>query len=84
VLVLGLALEQILSLGTIITVMANVTNVDIECLRSDSIQDFPEQIAVLQNAGQPVNFVPRLREIEVSGDTMQVLIGAYEKSFQTG
>jgi hypothetical protein len=35
-----------------------------------SIQDFLEQIAVLQDAGQAVGFMPRLREIEVLEDIM--------------
>jgi hypothetical protein len=47
-----------------------------------SIQDFPEQIAVLKDSGQAVAFIPRPREIEVPEDIMQVVIGAYEKSFQ--
>jgi hypothetical protein len=48
-----------------------------------SIQHFPEQIAVLEDSSQAVGFIPRLREIDVSEDIMQVVLGAYEKSFQT-
>lgn len=51
--------------------------------RVSSIQDFPEQIAVLEDASQAVGFIPPLREIDVSEDIMQVVSGAYEKSFQT-
>ncbi|KAF2656375.1 MFS general substrate transporter [Lophiostoma macrostomum CBS 122681] len=48
-----------------------------------SIQKFPSQIAVLEDASQAVGFIPQLREINVPEDIMQVVIRAYEKSFQT-
>jgi hypothetical protein len=48
-----------------------------------SLKDLPEQIAALNDPSQAVGFIPRLREINVSEDTMRVVTGAYEKAFQT-
>ncbi|KAM4065794.1 major facilitator superfamily protein [Hirsutella rhossiliensis] len=51
--------------------------------RLSSVRDLPRQLAVLQDASQAVGFIPRLREVHVSGDFMRVVTGAYEDAFQT-
>lgn len=48
-----------------------------------SLKELPEQIAILEDPSQAVSFIPRLREIRVSEDVMQVVTGAYEDAFQT-
>ncbi|KAF2272262.1 MFS general substrate transporter [Westerdykella ornata] len=48
-----------------------------------ALKDLPEQLAILEDPSQAVGFIPRLREIKVSEDIMQVVTGAYEDAFQT-
>ncbi|KAL6171670.1 hypothetical protein ACJQWK_02676 [Exserohilum turcicum] len=48
-----------------------------------SFEDLPDQIATLNNASQAVGFIPRLREVNVTEETMRAVTAAYEKAFQT-
>jgi hypothetical protein len=48
-----------------------------------SLQDLPEQLAVLEDTSQAVSFIPQLREINVPKDIMDVVTGAYEDAFRT-
>ncbi|KAL7918577.1 MFS general substrate transporter [Trichoderma austrokoningii] len=48
-----------------------------------SLKDFPEQLAVLEDASQAVSFITQLRDIDVPEDIMHTVIGAYEDAFKT-
>ncbi|KAG4443871.1 hypothetical protein IFR05_000637 [Cadophora sp. M221] len=48
-----------------------------------SLKDLPDEISMLKDASHAVGFIPEMRVINLSEDTMRVVIGAYEDAFQT-